>query len=153
MLGAIRNEISSDDRYSSSYSKTHRAAMGFPFRSTGCVQRAKERWNESHTINGSAAAAKTKEKRGGVNRRLGTFPTKHCATPAKPFSSPSEALRKRRPAINGLRQTTRFGHVGIHPQLHLPRSSQDLPVRNAQVRSRLMDRQARDRDPAAPQQA
>jgi hypothetical protein len=36
----------------------------------------------------------------------GTFLTKHSATPAKPFSSPSEALRKRTPAINGLGQTT-----------------------------------------------
>jgi hypothetical protein len=28
--------------------------------------------------------------------------------------------------------------VGVHPQLNLPRNSQDLPVRNAQVRNRLM---------------
>jgi len=30
----------------------------------------------------------------------GTFLTKHSATPAKPFSSPSEALLKRTPALN-----------------------------------------------------
>jgi hypothetical protein len=65
--------------------------------------------------------------------------TKHSAAPAKPFSSPSEALRKRTPAINGLGQTTRFDHVGVHPQLNLPRNSQDLPVWNAQVGSRLID--------------
>ena len=60
--GTIRNGISSDDRCSSSHSKTHRAAMGFSFRSTGRVQRAKECWNESRAINGSTPAAKTKEK-------------------------------------------------------------------------------------------
>jgi hypothetical protein len=58
-VGAIRNEISTDDRYSPSHSKTHREAMGFPFHSTAGVKRAKECWNESHTINGSAPAAKT----------------------------------------------------------------------------------------------
>jgi hypothetical protein len=62
MLGAIRNGISSDDRYSSSHPKTHRAAMGFSF-SPGCVKRAKECWNESRTINGSAPAAKTRKTR------------------------------------------------------------------------------------------
>ena len=34
----------------------------------------------------------------------GTFLTKHSATLAKPFSSPSEALRKRAPSINSLGQ-------------------------------------------------
>jgi hypothetical protein len=43
--------------------------MGFSFRSTGCVKRAQECWNESHTINGSPRPAKTKEKSAGVNRR------------------------------------------------------------------------------------
>jgi hypothetical protein len=48
-------------------------------------------------------------------------------------------------------QTTGFDHVGVHPQLNLPRNSQDLPVRNVQARSRLMDLRARDqRDPQAP---
>jgi hypothetical protein len=70
---------------------------------------------------------------------MSRLPTKHSAAPAKPFSSPSEALRKRTPAINGLGQTTRFDHVGVHPQLNLPRNSQDLPVWNAQVGSRLID--------------
>ncbi len=67
--GTIRNGISSDDRYSSSPSKTLRAAMGFPFHSTGCVKRAKECRNESHAIKGSTPATKTKEKPAGVNRR------------------------------------------------------------------------------------
>jgi hypothetical protein len=61
-VGAIRNGISSHDRYSSSHSKTRRAAVDFPFRSSGCVRRAKECWNQSRTINGSTPAAKTKEK-------------------------------------------------------------------------------------------
>ena len=43
--------------------------MGFPFHSTGRVKHAKECWNESHAINGSTPAAKTKEKPAGVNRR------------------------------------------------------------------------------------
>jgi len=80
MLGAIRNGISSHERYSSSHSKTHRAAMGFSLRSTGCVKRPKECWNESRTIEGGAgskdqrktrrrepAGAKPKQS-GGLNR-------------------------------------------------------------------------------------
>ena len=43
--------------------------MGFSFRSTGCVQRAKECWNESRAINGSAPAAKTRKTR-RLDRRL-----------------------------------------------------------------------------------
>jgi hypothetical protein len=74
MLGATRNGISSDDRNSSSHSKTFRAAMGFSFHSTGCVKRAKGCWNESHTINGSSPAAKTKEKPAGLNRCLTSHP-------------------------------------------------------------------------------
>ena len=36
--------------------------MGFSVHSTGCVTRAKECWNESHTINGSPRReSKTKE--------------------------------------------------------------------------------------------
>src|SRR3984893_8170242 len=42
----------------------------------------------------------------------GTFLTKHSATPAKPFSSPSEALRKRTPAINGPRQNNEVRECG-----------------------------------------
>ena len=42
--------------------------MGFPFHSTGCVKRAKECWNESHIINGSAPAAKTKKKPASVSQ-------------------------------------------------------------------------------------
>jgi hypothetical protein len=47
--------------------------MGFSFHATGCVKRAKESWNESHTINGSVPTAKTKEKPAGVNRRISWF--------------------------------------------------------------------------------
>jgi len=36
--------------------------MGIPVHSTGRVKHAKECWSESRTINGSTAAAKTKEK-------------------------------------------------------------------------------------------
>jgi hypothetical protein len=36
--------------------------MGFSFHSPGCVKRAKECRNESHAINGSPRAAKTKAK-------------------------------------------------------------------------------------------
>jgi hypothetical protein len=42
--------------------------MGFSFRSIGCVKRPKESWNESHTINESRHAAKTKEKPAGLRR-------------------------------------------------------------------------------------
>ena len=46
--------------------------MGVSFHATGCVKRVKESWNESHTINDSALAAKTKKKPagGGLNGRL-----------------------------------------------------------------------------------
>src|ERR1700681_3412292 len=43
------------------------------------------------------------------------------------------------PVYQWPRSTTGFSHVCVHPQLNLPRSSQELPVRNAQVRSRLTD--------------
>jgi len=46
----------------------------------------------------------------------------------------------------GLGQTTRFDHVGVHHQLNLPRNSQDLSVRNAQARNRLIGLWARDRN-------
>jgi len=42
--------------------------MGFLFHSTGCVKRAKESWNETHTISASAPAAKTKKKPTGVSQ-------------------------------------------------------------------------------------
>jgi hypothetical protein len=67
-VGAIGNGISSDDRYSSSHSKTHRAAMGFSASFTGCVKRSKECWNETYTISASAPAAKTKKKPAGVSQ-------------------------------------------------------------------------------------
>jgi hypothetical protein len=41
--------------------------MGIPVHSTGRVKHAKECWSESRTINGSTAAAKTKEKSAEVN--------------------------------------------------------------------------------------
>jgi hypothetical protein len=50
-VGAIRNGIFRDGRYSSSHSKARRAAMGFPFHKTGYVKRAKECWNESQATN------------------------------------------------------------------------------------------------------
>jgi hypothetical protein len=42
--------------------------MGFSFYSTGGGKRAKGCWNESHTIIGSAPAAKTKKKPAGVSQ-------------------------------------------------------------------------------------
>jgi hypothetical protein len=50
--------------------------MGFSFLSTGCVKRTKECWNESHTINASALAAKTKKKPAGVSRSRAERPTR-----------------------------------------------------------------------------
>jgi len=44
--------------------------MGLSFHSTGCVKGAKECWNESHTLNGSARAAKIKEKPAGLRRQV-----------------------------------------------------------------------------------
>jgi hypothetical protein len=44
--------------------------MGLSFHSTGCVKGAKECWNESHTLNGSARAAKIKEKPAGLGRQV-----------------------------------------------------------------------------------
>jgi hypothetical protein len=52
----------SHEHYSSSRSKTLRAAMGFSFHCPGCVKRSKDCRNERHAINGSPRAAKTKEK-------------------------------------------------------------------------------------------
>ncbi len=69
----------------------------------------------------------------------GTFLTKHSATPAKPFPLPAKSSGNEPRLPNGLGQTTRFDHVGVHPQLNLPRNSQDLSVRNAQARNRLME--------------
>src|SRR6267143_6102048 len=51
------------------------------------------------------------------------------------------------PGYQWPRSNNGFDHVGVHPQLNLPRISQDLPVRNAQARSRLMDLGAPDRSP------
>jgi hypothetical protein len=59
--------------------------MGFSFHAAGRVKRAKESWNESHTINGSAPAAKTKEKPAGVNQgevKLGPRAASQAWTPA-----------------------------------------------------------------------
>jgi hypothetical protein len=42
--------------------------MGFPFRATGCVKRTKKCWHESHAINESQHAAKTKENPAGLRR-------------------------------------------------------------------------------------
>jgi hypothetical protein len=46
--------------------------MGFSFHSPGCVKRAKECRNESHAINGSPRAAKTKEKSAKVKQMTKT---------------------------------------------------------------------------------
>jgi hypothetical protein len=43
-------------------------------------------------------------------------------------------------------QTMGCDHVCVHHQLNLPRNSQDLSVRNAQARNRLMDLWARNRN-------
>ena len=43
-------------------------------------------------------------------------------------------------------QTMGCDHVCVHHQLNLPQNSQDLPVRNAQARNRLMGLWARDRN-------
>jgi hypothetical protein len=57
---------------------------------------------------------------------------------AKPFSNPSEAIRKRTPSINGLGQQR--GSVMFAYILNsIYREVLRLPVRNAQVRSRLTD--------------
>jgi hypothetical protein len=58
--------------------------MGFPLNSTGCVKRPKECWNQSHTINGSTPAAKTKEKPAGLNRRAFLRNTLAVAGPRLP---------------------------------------------------------------------
>ena len=42
--------------------------MGFSFYSTGGGKRAKECWNETHIVNASAPAAKTKRKPAGVSQ-------------------------------------------------------------------------------------
>jgi hypothetical protein len=66
-----QNRSLSHERYSSSPSKTHRAAMGFSFPGAGRVKRAKACSTENHTVNAYKsphAAAKTKEKPAGVNR-------------------------------------------------------------------------------------
>jgi hypothetical protein len=65
LTGAIRRRELGYERDSSSPSKTLRAAMGRSIHSIGCVKRAKECWNESHTVNVSACAAKTKENPAG----------------------------------------------------------------------------------------
>jgi predicted RNA-binding Zn-ribbon protein involved in translation (DUF1610 family) len=43
-------------------------------------------------------------------------------------------------------QTMGCDHVCVHHQLNIPRNSQDLSVRNAQARNRLMGLWARDRN-------
>ncbi len=42
--------------------------MGFSVSFTGCVKRSKECWNETHIVNASAPAAKTKRKPAGVSQ-------------------------------------------------------------------------------------
>jgi len=51
--------------------------------------------------------------------------------PAKPFSRLGEDVLKPGCPIKGLDQTTRFGHVVIHPQLFLPPVLQEMSGRDA----------------------
>ena len=79
-----------------------------------------------------SAARRCSHRLARLNRRNNSPPRRnHFPVPAK--SSGNEHW-----AIDGLGQTTGFDHVGVHPQLNLPRNSQNLPVRNAQARNRLM---------------
>jgi hypothetical protein len=82
-LGRFGAEASANEQYSTSCSKALRAAMGFSFYSTGGGKRPKECWNESHTLNGSAPAAITKEKPAGVNRPFGNPACAHSAPHAR----------------------------------------------------------------------
>jgi hypothetical protein len=61
--------------------------------------------------------------------RPGTFLTKHSATPAKPFSSPSEALRKRTPAINGPRSNNGVRSCGRPSSTQFTAKFSGLPCR------------------------
>ena len=71
--------------------------------------------------------------------------TKQFGSRTKPFSRLGEdVLKLRSDPLNQRDEATEFGHVGVHPQLNLPRNSQDLPVRNAQARNRLMESRARE---------
>jgi hypothetical protein len=98
-VGAIRNGSLGNAHYSSSPSKTRRAAMGFSFHSTGSVERAQECWNESHTINGSPRAAKTKEEPADVNRRaLGTCPRTLCTQAGEMIAGLDPVMRTGREA-------------------------------------------------------
>jgi hypothetical protein len=74
---ALARTIHLNAHCSSSPSKANRAAMGFSFHSIGCVKRAKECWNETHTICAPPCGAKTKEKPAGVNRRPLETPPAH----------------------------------------------------------------------------
>jgi predicted RNA-binding Zn-ribbon protein involved in translation (DUF1610 family) len=73
-------------------------------------------------------------------------PTKQFAATTKPFSWVDEDVLKPRSASMTFDQTTGYDHVCVHHQLNLPRNSQDLSVRNAQARNRLMRLRARNRD-------
>jgi|GEM_PF-6180755 predicted RNA-binding Zn-ribbon protein involved in translation (DUF1610 family) len=73
-------------------------------------------------------------------------PTKQFAATTKPFSWVDEDVLKPRSASMTFDQTTGYDHVCVHHQLNLPRNSQDLSVRNAQARNRLMRLRTRNRD-------
>jgi hypothetical protein len=65
--------------------------VGFSFHSTGCVKRAKECWNESHTIHGSTPA-KTKENPAEVNlSSSGCTQTYGVISPEVPLRQMKEA--------------------------------------------------------------
>ena len=72
--------------------------------------------------------------------------TKQFAAATKPFSRVDEDVLKPGSACMTFDQTMGCDHVCVHHQLNLPRNSQDLSVRNAQARNRLMGLRARDRN-------
>ena len=72
--------------------------------------------------------------------------TKQFAAATKPFSRVDEDVLKPGSASMAFDQTMGCDHVCVHHQLNLPRNSQDLSVRNAQARNRLMGLRARDRN-------
>ena len=74
-----------------------------------------------------------------------------CVNPFRPpaatkqLGGSGEAIftaRRRRPEteirFHDLGQTMGCDHVSVHTQFNLPRSTQDLPIRNAQAGNRLM---------------
>jgi hypothetical protein len=63
----------------------------------------------------------------------GTFLTKHSGYAGETIFQSQRSPPETNPGGYqwALGQTTGFDHVGVHPQLNLPRNSQDFPVGNA----------------------